>query len=155
MYTHAPAMLYCHFFISLSFPCCISLGGSASICHSLCLSLPPFPPRLSPDQCWWMASLQHFRWVRKVGKYGELRGRNRPLFQRSCPTVYLFIPVASVSAPWWLPGYSLYKHKPGQASEVICVIVGCSSLFGVNLHTHTRTVKAKVSRFVFIHNNLS
>lgn len=106
-----------------------------------------------------MASLQRFRWVRKVGKYGELRGRNCSLFQRSCPTVYLIIPAASVSTPWWLPGYSLYKHKPGQESEVICVIVGCSSLFGVNLHAHTharwRLKSADSSSFITICHNLA
>lgn len=84
----------------------------------------------------WLASstsAESERWENMVNSAGETTRCSK-----EAPTVYLSILAASVSALWWLPGYSLYKHKPGQASEVICVIVGCSSLFGVNLHTHTR-----------------
>ncbi len=141
-------------FLYLSPAVSLRVGLHLSVISSVspCLRFPRGCRQISVRE--WLASstsAESERWENMV----NCEGRNRPLLQRSCPTVYPSVPAVSVSAPRWLPGYRLYKHKPGQASEVICVIVGCSSLFGVNLHAHTHSAKAKVSRFVFIHNNLS
>lgn len=135
-----PHALYCHFFISLSFPCRFSQSGlHLSVISTLspCLCFPRGRRQINVSE--WLASstsAESERWENMVNCEAEASPRSKEAVQ---PSISLYLQLLSVPL-LWLPGHSLHKHKLGQASELIRVIVGCSSLFRVNLRSHTCSV---------------